>query len=166
MRRLGSTLFGVEVLAYALWLGAMVAIALTAPIVFQVVPSRDLAGRVFGAILERLFLLIYACAAVILVAGALGQIGRRCAGRIELARYALVALMLAIALYAGLVVLGELRALQAALPAPIETLPLESGPRARFDALHQLSSRLMGLDVLLALGLLPLLLSNRRSPAA
>ena len=34
-------------------------------------------------------------------------------------------------------------------------------PRARFDDLHHLSERLMGADVVLALALLPLLVSRR-----
>src|SRR5438067_10733561 len=129
--RLQRTLFGVELLAYALWLGGMVAIALTAPVVFQVVPSRDLAGRVFGGVLARLFPLIYLCGALILVAGA-AQLAR--AGRLPrpaLARYGLVVVMLAVAVYTGIVVLGEMQTIQAALPGPIETLPPGSGPRAR-----------------------------------
>ena len=159
--RLQRTLFGVELLAYALWLGGMVAIALTAPVVFQVVPSRDLAGRVFGGVLARLFPLIYVCAGLMLVAGAV-QLGRaRGLTRVEVARYGLVLIMLAVALYTGVAVLGEMRSIQAALPGPIETLPIEDGPRARFDSLHKLSERLMGLDVVLALALLPLLVDRR-----
>ena len=161
--RLQRTLLGVELLAYALWLGGMVAIALTAPVVFQVVPSRDLAGRVFGGVLARLFPLIYLCAGLMLVAGAVQLARARRLTRVELARYGLVLAMLAIALYAGVAVLGEMRTIQASLPAPIETLPLEGGPRARFDSLHSLSERLMGLDVLLALALLPLMVDRRAS---
>jgi hypothetical protein len=139
----------------------MVAIALTAPVVFQVVPSRDLAGRVFGGVLARLFPLIYVCAGLMLVAGAV-QLGRaRRLTRLEAARYGLVVIMLAIALYTGVAVLGEMRAIQAALPGPIETLPLDDGPRARFDSLHKRSERLIGLDVVLALVLLPLLVDRR-----
>ena len=54
-----------------------------------------------------------------------------------------------------------MRDIQAALPGPIETLPLEDGPRARFDSLHKRSERLMGLDVVLALALLPLMIDRR-----
>ena len=161
--RLQRTLFGIELLAYALWLGGMVAIALTAPVVFQVVPSRDLAGRVFGGVLARLFPLIYLCAGLMLIAGAVQLARARRLTRAELARYGLVLAMLAIAVYTGVAVLGEMRTIQASLPGPIETLPLEGGPRARFDALHKLSERLMGLDVLLALALLPLLVDRRAS---
>jgi hypothetical protein len=159
--RLSRTLFGLELLAYALWLGAMVAIALIAPVVFQTVPSRDLAGRVFGGALARLFPLIYLCGGLLLAAGAFQLLRARRLTRVEVARYGLVLAMLAVALYTGVVVLGEMRAIQASLPGPIETLPIDGGPRARFDALHKLSERLMGLDVLLALLLLPLMVDRR-----
>ena len=159
--RLQRTLFSIELLAYALWLGGMVAIALTAPVVFQVVPSRDLAGRVFGGVLARLFPLLYACAALMLVVGAVQLARARRLTRVEVARYGLVLVMLAIALYTGVGVLGEMRTIQDSLPGPIETLPLGEGPRARFDALHRRSERLMGVDVLLALALLPLLVDRR-----
>lgn len=161
--RLQRTLFGIELLAYAVWLGGIVAIALTAPVVFQVVPSRDLAGRVFGGVLERLFPLIYLCAALMLAAGAVQVARARRLTRGDLARYGLVLGMLAIALYTGLAVLGEMRAIQASLPGPIETLPVDSGPRARFDSMHKLSERLMGLDLLLALALLPFMVDRRAS---
>jgi hypothetical protein len=36
------------------------------------------------------------------------------------------------------VVLGEMQTIQAALPGPIESLPLDSGPRARVDSLHKI----------------------------
>src|SRR3982750_3362303 len=99
--RLARTLFGIELLAYALWLGGMVAIALTAPVVFQVVPSRDLAGRVFGGVLARVFPLSYLCAGVMLVVGAVQLARWRRLTRLELARYGLVLVMLAVALYTG-----------------------------------------------------------------
>jgi hypothetical protein len=161
--RLQRTLFGIELLAYAVWLGGIVAIALTAPVVFQVVPSRDLAGRVFGGVLERLFPLIYLCAGLMLAAGAVQVARARRLTRGDLARYGLVLGMLAIALYTGLAVLGEMRAIQASLPGPIETLPVDSGPRARFDSMHKLSERLMGLDLVLALALLPFMVDRRAS---
>jgi hypothetical protein len=158
VRRFTAALFGIEVLAFAVWLGTLVALALAAPAIFQTVPSRDLAGRVFGNVLARLFPLIYGCGAMLLFAGLVrdaigGRISRAAAARIGL-----TGIMLALAMYAGIVVYGEMRQIQASLPAPIETLPIDSGPRARFDTLHKLSERLMGVNALLALALLPFLL--------
>jgi hypothetical protein len=139
----------------------MVAIALVAPALFQQIGSRDLAGRVFGAVLERLFPLTYACALLLLAAGAVRLVRLRQVEKLDLARYGLPLLMLAIAGYTGLVVLREMQALQATLPAPIETLATTDPLRVRFDALHKLSERLMALDVGLGVVLLPLLLARR-----
>ena len=162
MRLLTRTLFGVEVLAWAVWLGGMVVLAIAAPIIFQTITSRDLAGRVFGAMLSRFFPIAYVCGALILSAGALRLATNRRMGRLEYARYGIVMAMLVIVLYIGIGVLGEMATIQASLPGPIETLPLDSGPRARFDQLHKLSERLMGVDVILGLILLPLLLERGR----
>ena len=158
-----GTLFGLELLAWGLWLGAMVAVALVAPVLFQQIPSRDLAGRVFGEILARLFPLIYACGLLLLGAGAVRALRLGRVSRLDLARQGVLLAMLVLAVYAGLVVLGEMRAIQASLPGPIETLPLDAPLRARFNQLHRLSERLMGADVLLGLALLPLLLARRSS---
>lgn len=174
MNRLLKALFGVEILAFALWLGGLVAVAMMAPLIFQIVPSRDLAGRVFGAVLARFFPVMYVCGALILAAGAGRALLLRRVSRLDVARYGLVSLMLAIALYTGTAILGEMQAIQAALPGPIETLPLDAGPRARFDTLHKQSERLMGVVGLLGLVLLPLLIvrsaagssAGRAAPAA
>ncbi len=157
MRRAAPLLFGVEVLGWALWFGGLVTVALVAPLVFQVVPSRDLAGRVFGAVLGRLFPLVYVCGGVQLLAG----LGRTSAGRLTWVKHALVALALGVATYAGVVVMGEMVGLQSAFPAPIENIPIEDPRRVRFDALHRLSERLMGFDAVLGMLLLPLIVATR-----
>jgi hypothetical protein len=156
-----GTLFGVELLAWALWLGAMVAIALVAPVIFQQIGSRDLAGRVFGAALGRLFPMVYLCALVLLGAGAVRLVKVGQVSRLDAARYGLAFLMLVIAGYVGVAVLGEMQVIQAALPGPIESLPVTMPERMRFNDLHKLSERLMGVDVALGLLLLPLLLARR-----
>lgn len=159
MSRARSSLFGVEVLGWALWFGGLVAIALAAPLIFQVVPSRDLAGRVFGGILARFFPLLYVAAGAQLLAGMAHSRG-------AWLKHALTAAVLAIAAYTNLAVMGEMTQIQAALPGPIETLPVGEGPRARFDQLHKLSERLMGLAAVLGLLLLPLIVRSRPLPSA
>lgn len=154
MRRSHSFLFGLELLGWALWLGGLVLLAIAAPLIFQIIPSRDLAGRVFGAMLARLFPLIYVTAGAQFAAGLLRD-------RSGWLKHALVAAVLAIAAYSGIVVMGEMTQIQASLPGPIETLPLDDGPRARFDKLHKLSERLMGVDAVLGLVLLPLIVASR-----
>jgi hypothetical protein len=158
-----GTLFGVELLAWALWLGSMVAIALVAPVIFQQIGSRDLAGRVFGAILGRLFPMVYVCALALLGAGAIRLVRIGAVTRLDAARYGLAFVMLVIAAYVGVAVLGEMQVIQGGLPAPIESLPPTMPERLRFNDLHKLSERLMGVDVVLGLVLLPLLLARRTS---
>ena len=155
-----GTLFGVELLAWGLWLGGMVAIALVAPVIFQQIGSRDLAGRVFGAVLGRLFPMVYVCALALLGAGAIRLVRIGTVSRLDAARYGLAFAMLAIAGYVGVAVLGEMQVIQAGLPAPIESLPPSMAERVRFNELHKLSERLMGLDVVLGVILLPLLLAR------
>jgi hypothetical protein len=58
-------------------------------------------------------------------------------------------------------VMGEMTQIQATLSGPIETLPIGEGPRARFDSLHKLSERLMGVAAMLGLLLLPLIVASR-----
>jgi hypothetical protein len=156
-----GTLFGLELLAWALWLGGMVAIALVAPVLFQQIGSRDLAGRVFGGVLARLFPLVYVCAVTLLGAGAVRLVRIGHVTRLDVARYGLALLMLAIAGYVGVAVLGEMQVIQAGMAGPIETLPTTAPERLRFNDLHKLSERLMGVDVALGLLLLPLLLARR-----
>ena len=156
-----GTLFGVELLAWGLWLGGMVAIALVAPVIFQQIGSRDLAGRVFGGVLARLFPMVYVCALALLGAGAIRLVRIGSVSRLDAARYGLAFVMLAIAGYVGVAVLGEMQVIQAGLPAPIEALPATMPERVRFNELHKLSERLMGVDVVLGLLLLPLLLARR-----
>lgn len=161
VRRWPSVLFTVEVLALAIWLGGMVAIALVAPVIFQTVQSRDLAGRIFGEILTRLYVLIYVCGGILILTGLWQALVSHRFSRIEALRYGLVALMLALAVYSGTVILSEMASIQAALPAPIETLPDDDPARTRFNELHKLSERLMGIDVALGLLALPLFLARQ-----
>jgi hypothetical protein len=156
MTRVRSWLFGVELLGWALWVGGLVTVALAAPLIFQTIQSRDVAGRVFGAILGRFFLVLYVAAGAQLLAGLLHSRG-------AWVKHGLVAVVLGIAVYTNLVVMGEMTQIQATLPGPIETLPVGEGPRARFDALHKLSERLMGVAAMLGLVLLPLLVATRPS---
>jgi hypothetical protein len=109
--------------------------------------------------LGRLFPLIYVAGGAQLLAGLIRS--PRAWGK-----HAVVAAVLAVAAYTGVVVMGEMTQIQASLPGPIETLPLDQGPRARFDALHRLSERLMGVAAVLGLVLLPLLVATRPPTSA
>ena len=69
-------------------------------------------------------------------------------------RAGLVAVMLTIALYSGLVVLSEIDGIQAEVGTLPSRLPALDPRRLRFDALHTLATRLMQVNIVLALALL------------
>lgn len=148
------------VLALVVWLGGMVVLgALVAPTTFQVLQAlapddgRALAGALFGALLTRFHYIAYASGAVLLVTLAVTAIlGPR--PRHFALRAFVILLMLASALYSGFVVLGEIDRIQLAVGTLPSRLPAGDAQRLRFDALHQLSTRLMMVNVVAALVLL------------
>lgn len=150
----------VYVLALAIWLGGMVVLgAVVAPTTFQVLqaiePStgRLLGGAVFGAILSRFHYVAYGTGALALLAlAAMALLGPRPVA--FAVRSAIVALMLVVALYSGLVVLREVNSIQREVSGLPSSLPAGDERRVRFDQLHQLSTRLMVINIVGALTLL------------
>jgi hypothetical protein len=69
-------------------------------------------------------------------------------------RLLLVTAMLLVALYSGIIVLGSIDALQLAVGGLPSQLPADDARRLQFDALHDLSTRLMMVNVAGALALL------------
>ncbi len=150
----------VYVLALAVWLGGIVVLgAVVAPATFQVLQAtvpdtgRALAGAVFGAMLGRFHYVAYAAGLVLLltltVMAILGPRPRHFAIRLGLA-----AAMLLIALYSGFVVLGSIDAIQQEVGGLPSQLPAADPRRIRFDELHQLSTRLMMVNIVGAFVLL------------
>ena len=150
----------VYVLALVVWLGGMVVLgAVVAPTTFQVLQAsapdggRALAGEVFGTALARFHYVAYGAGALLFVSLALMAIlGPRPPA--FAVRAALIALMLGVAVYSGVMVLGEIDGLQAEVGRLPSLLPATDARRLRFDALHQLSERLMMVNVVGALALL------------
>lgn len=154
------TLRYVYILALVVWLGGMVVLgAIVAPTTFQVLESiepitgRALAGEVFGVTLARFHYVAYAAGALLLVTLAgMALLGPRPAG--TAVRGALVACMLAVALYSGLIVLSQIDSIQQAVGGLPSRLPAGDARRIRFDELHLLSTRLMLFNIAGALVLL------------
>jgi uncharacterized membrane protein len=150
----------VYLLALVVWLGGMVILgALVAPATFDVlqatepVAGRALAGDVFGAVIARFHYVAYAAGALLLVSlGAMRILGPRPAA--FGVRAAIIAGMLGVALYSGLVVLRRIETLQQEAGGASSRLPPSDARRVRFDELHQLSTRLMLLNIAAALALL------------
>ncbi len=150
----------VYVLSLVIWLGGMVLLGgIVAPTIFQVLQAgapdvgRALAGEAFGAMLGRFHYVAYGCGGVLLVSLlAMALLGPR---PVHFAvRTALVAGMLAVALYSGRIVLTEVDAIQQEVGTLPSTLAPDDARRIRFDALHQLSTRLMMVNIVGALLLL------------
>src|SRR5919106_12529 len=145
-------------LALVVWLGGMVILgAIVAPTLFQVLPMREPeTGRLLaGAVLGRFHYVAYACGAVLLITLiVMAVLGPRPAQ--FAVRTALAAIMLGIAIYSGVVVLGSVERLQREIGLTVapSSLPEGDARRARFDQLHMLSTRLMFVNVVGALVLL------------
>ena len=149
-------------LALVVWLGGMVVLgAIVAPSVFQILQLREpdtgrvLAGAVFGAALTRFHLVAYVCGATILLTLILMAVLGPRPPQFAI-RTVLVAVMLAIAVYSGVVVLGSVNRLQQEIGTNVapSSLPDGDARRVRFDALHLLSTRLMMFNMVGALALL------------
>jgi uncharacterized membrane protein len=150
----------VYVLALVTWLGGMLTLgAVVAPTIFQVLqqetPSdgRALAGAAFGAMIARFHYVAYGGAALMLVALAgMALLGPR--PRHFAIRSALVGAMLAVALYSGFVVLPQIDAIQREAGVLPSRLPASDSRRITFDGLHELSTRLMMVNIAAAFILL------------
>lgn len=148
------------VLALVIWLGGMVMLgALVAPATFQVLQSLDaangraLAGSLFGVTLMRFHPVSYGAAGVMLVALVVMRlVGPRPAA--FAVRAGIVSAMLAVSLYSGRVVLERVNTLQQQVGTLPSRLPMGDPRRVEFDGLHTLSTRLMMVNILAALGLL------------
>jgi uncharacterized membrane protein len=141
------------VLALVVWLGGMVILgALVAPTTFQVLQAsapatgRELAGAVFGAMLARFNYVAYTAGGLLLVTLAVMRVlGPR--PRHVGVRAIIAALMLAVALYSGRVVLRQIDAVQSEAGELPSRLVAGDERRVRFDALHLLSVRLMMFNI-------------------
>ena len=150
----------VYMLALVVWLGGMIVLgALVAPATFQVLQAsapeigRALAGELFGVVLARFHYLAYGAAAVLLLSmAAMALLGPRPRGLAV--RGIIVAAMLGVAVYSGVIVIGRVNAIQREVGGLPSRLPAGDERRVRFDELHTLSTRLMMVNVLGALALL------------
>lgn len=150
----------VYILALVTWLGGMIVLgAFVAPATFQVLQSsapeigRALAGELFGVILARFHYLAYASGALLLLTmAAMALLGPRPRGLAV--RTVIVALMLGVTIYSGVIVLGQISDIQREAGVVPSRLPAGDARRVRFDELHTLSTRLMMVNVIGALALL------------
>ena len=150
----------VALLTLVVWVGGLIVLgAIAAPAIFDVLGAqpiadgRLLAGAVFGEILRRFTLVSYGAGILLLgtllVRAILGPRPRRFAWRAAVAT-----LMLATTAYAGIVVAGQIRAVQRQIRAAPSSLPEHDPRRIEFGRLHGLSTSLQLVPLLGGLALM------------
>lgn len=133
-------------LALVVWVGGIIFFAfIVAPAVFTILPNREMAGAVVQRSLGSLHWIGVGCA-IVFLAGSLVDLR----GRVLSIRNAAVALMLALTLCSQLVVTSRMQRLHAGMGA-IDSVPVTDARRVQFDSLHQWSTTLEGLVLLLGL---------------
>ena len=140
------------------WVGAGLGFGiLTAPGLFRIVPSRDLAGQVAGNAVSNLDLAAWAVfgAALLLV-----YAGRWLAGVDDTAPLGPVRLWAAACLAALVVCLASsfittprLQEIRASLTVPLESLPPDDASRVAYDKAHSASRQFFFIRLALAAGL-------------
>jgi len=128
--------------ALAFWVGGTLLVVLAAPVVFRTIPSRDLAGSVFGEILRR-FEIVKQVLSLLLVIGvfvALEQ-GLRLEGR---SAAGAVAIFVAIAtnVYLAMVLRPRMGYFREKVGS-FDSASADDPWRIRFDRLHRRSTRVL-----------------------
>jgi hypothetical protein len=128
--------------ALAFWVGGTLLVVLAAPVVFRMIPSRDLAGSIFGEILRRFEIVkqVLSLALVIGVFVALEQ-GLRLEGR---SAAGAIAIFVAIAtnVYLAMVLRPRMGYFRQKVGS-FDTAAPDDPWKARFDRLHRRSTRVL-----------------------
>ncbi len=154
LRRLDAVVIALLLIWIGMGLGFGI---LTAPLLFKLLPSRDLAGAIAGRVVERLDWAAWVAFGVATVLGFgvrwLNEIADRDPiGPLRLwTAAALVALLMCFA--SSFVVSPGLHAIRNRIVVPIEQLAPEHPDRKAYDKAHGLSRNLFFLRLLLAAGM-------------
>ena len=139
-----------------LWAGAALGFGLfSAPVLFQQLPSRDVAGHIAGLIVGRLdwaAWIAFGLAGLSWGGRWAAEVQEELIGPVRLWSAAwLVALVMCLA--STFVVMPKVQAIRARIAAPIESLAPEHPERQAYNRAHSLSRNLFILRILLAIGL-------------
>ena len=143
--------------ALTVWLGSMSVLGLLiVPAIGRALQPADghlLSGGVLSEILRLFHLLAYACGAVLLICLFVIKFVGPPPRAFKL-RAALVAVMLAIALYSGIPLAREMFAMQPRAAGSVSGLSDPDARRTRFDRLHATAATLLAINVALGFVLL------------
>jgi hypothetical protein len=141
----------------AIWLGGMFLFSMVlAPTAFAVLPTRDLAGLMVGATLQKVNILSYSCLVLLILLTLLTFVLKN--KRPRLYRHLLIAfalISLSIALYAGLGIDRRMHSLRTRIHTFNIQMP-DDALRLEFDRLHRRSVILFGLNLVLGVLILGL----------
>lgn len=149
----------VRLLLIALWLGAAVFFSFAvAPVLFNVLPARELAGRVVTSVLAIINTGGFVISLVLLASAFIFRhtIKRR-AFVAEVASLALITLMTAVGQW---IIAARMLALRMAMGKPIDEVAQDAPLRVAFNSLHGYSVTALGLAMLAAAAAL-LLIARR-----
>jgi Domain of unknown function (DUF4149) len=149
----------VALVALALWVGGLVALGAVAPTLFDVLEAqsgaqgRELAGLLFGTMLDRFLYIVWG-----LALGVLASLGLRAAlgprpRRVAIRTWAAAA-MLGACLTVGFYIAPQIDGIRRAVHGPVASLPEADPRREAFGRLHGLSSGLLLATAILGLGLI------------
>ncbi len=129
-------------LCLALWVGGTLGVVLAAPVLFRRIPSRDLAGEIFGEILRR-FEAVKQVLSLLLVIAIFLQL-EQTRGFAGQSRVAGIAAFLAIAtnVYLAMVLRPRMNYFRMKVGS-FDTAPADDPWRLRFDRLHRRSTRVL-----------------------
>jgi len=134
----------------AIWVGGTFLVVLAAPVVFRQIPSRDLAGSVFGEILRR-FEAVKQILSLLLVIGVF--VGLEQQGGVSRSQIVgIVAIFVAIAtnVYLSMVLRPRMNYFRMKVGS-FDTAAPDDPFRRRFDALHRRSTRVLTLGWIAAI---------------
>jgi hypothetical protein len=139
-----------------LWAGAALGFGIfSAPVFFQELPSRDVAGRIAGLIIGRLDVaawITFGLASLSWAGRWMAEVQEDIIGPLRLWSSALlVALLMCLA--STFIVTPKVRGIRARINAPIESLAPDAADRVAYNKAHSLSRNLFFLRILLAVGL-------------
>jgi hypothetical protein len=142
LRALLETASQVIRFSLALWVGGTLVVVLVAPLLFREIPSRDLAGRIFGELLRR-FEAVKQLLSLLLVHAVFAELEatRQLGGRRFVAGAAIF-VAVATNVYLAMVVRPRLGYFRMKVGSFDETPP-ENPWRVRFDRLHRRSVRVL-----------------------
>ncbi len=137
-------------LSLVVWIGGLIFFIVVAPVAFQLLPTRLLAGTLVGNLLTKLHWMAICSGIVFLISSLSYNRLTQGSGHPFAPRHLLICVMLALTLVSQFWITPRMVALRAQV-ATFDASTLNSPARVQFDALHVWSTRVEGLVLVLGL---------------